>query len=478
MHLVGRARLRLEAATDWLPRWLAVLFPFSIAGTLLGQGYLVPPSGFQGAPAVPQPGIPPWSATQQAGGPMNGQINSQANNGQETGAVNGQSTGQIEGQPGATAGTPVGAPMESLMQWGALHLRARANYQFLYATGVHSAPGESSDTYTHALTPGLTIEIGPHVSLNYTPSFRFFSERNFHNTIDQAVSLSAGAAYGDWTFGVSQSYTRTDEPLVETSSQTATENYQTGLSASYQFNDKITFSTSGSLGFSVIDNSSTNVFVGGNTNAPAILSDSQNYSGSEWMDYQIDEKLNAGVGVTVGYSEQNGGFKSLDEQYQGRFTWHPGRKLSVFLSGGIEDRQFLDVNAPAIVTPIFSASIGYHLFEQTTLALTAARDVSASLFQSDVTESTSLGISLQQRLLGKLQLSLGFSYATSDYKTTTANLALARSDDTEVYTVGLSFPFLKRCSFSTFYDYSQNSSSDLGFGFSSSQAGAALSWAY
>lgn len=486
MHLVGRARLRLETATDWLPRWLAVLFPFSIAGTLFGQGYLVPPAGFQGAPSVPQPGIPPWSATQQAGGPMSGQINSQPNNGQETGAVSGQSTGQIEGQPAEAAGTPIGAPVESLMQWGAVHLRARANYQFLYATGVHSAPGESSDTYTHALTPGLTIEIGPHVSLNYTPSFRFFSERNFHNTIDQAVSLSAGAAYGDWTFGVSQSYTRTDEPLVETSSQTATENYQTGLSASYQFNDKISFETSGSMSFVVVDGNSgsvirTNSFGGGPVPPPnnvLRLSDSQNYSGSEWMDYQIDEKLNAGVGVTVGYSEQNGGFKSLDEQYQGRFTWHPGRKLSVFLSGGIEDRQFLDVNAPDIVTPIFSASVGYHLFEQTTLALTAARNVSASLFKSEVTESTSLGVSLQQRLLGKLQLSLGFSYATSDYKTTTANLALARSDDTEVYTVGLSFPFLKRCSFSTFYDYSQNSSSDSGFGFSSSQAGAALSWAY
>jgi hypothetical protein len=473
MHLDGRARPQLEAATDWLPRWLAVLFPFSIAGTVLGQSVLAPPPGFQNAPATPQMGVPGWSA-----GPASGQVNEPINAGANNGQVNGQPNTGPEAQPGETATAPASAPVQSLMQWGALHLRARATYQFLYSTGIHSAPGQSADTFTHTLSPGLTIAIGPHVSLDYTPSFRFFSERNFHNTIDQFVGLSAGASYGDWAFGLSQSFSRSDEPMIETSSQTDEENYLTGLSATYHFNDKISFQTSGSIGLTVIGSGSTNVFTGGGTNAPEGLSDSQNYSGSEWMDYQFDEKLAGGLGVTVGYSAQEGGFNSLDEQYLGRATWRPGTKLTFYLNGGIEDRQFLNTGAPDIVTPIFSASATYHLLEQTTFSLAASRSVNASLFRSDITETTQVSIGLQQRLLGKLQLSLGFSYGTSDFKSTVANLMTARSDENKAYSIGLSVPFLKRGSFGTFYAYSQNSSTDAGFGYSSSQAGATLSWAY
>jgi outer membrane protein assembly factor BamA len=104
--------------------------------------------------------------------------------------------------------------------------------------------------------------------------------------------------------------------------------------------------------------------------------------------------------------------------------------------------------------------------------------VNASLFRSEVTETSAVSIGVQQRLLGELEFSLGFSYSTSDFKTTTFNLATSRSDDTEVFNVGLNVPFLKHGSIGAFYDYSQNSSSEPGFGFSSSQVGATLSWAY
>jgi hypothetical protein len=466
MHLVGRARLRLEAATDWLPRWLAVLFPFSIAGSMFGQSVLAPPPGFQNAPATPQMGTPAWSAGQSA---VNEQINAASGNAPANGS---------QGQLSETTVAPVGTPASSLMQWGALHLRAGVSYQFLYDTGVHVAPGQSADTFTHTVSPTVTFTLGPHVSLTYSPSFRFFSQRDFHNTIDQFVSLSAGANYGDWSFGLSQAYSQSDEPQVETSSQTEEQGFNTGLSASCQFNDKISFQSSGSVGLSLVVQSSTNLFTGGNTNTPAVLADSQSYSGSEWMDYQFDEKLNGGLGVTVGYSAQDGGFKSFDEQYQARVGWHPGRKLTFNVSGGFEDQQFLNAKAPDAVNPIFSASIGYHLFEQTTLSLTASRTVGTSLYQSEITESTSLGIGLQQRLFGQLQLSLGFGYGTSDYKTTTANLATSRSDENTTYNVALGVPFLKHGNASAFYEISENTSSQAGFGYSSSEVGATLSWQY
>lgn len=482
MHSEVRARLHRGAATTthWLPRWLAVLFPCSIVGSVLGQSVLVPPPGFQGAPNVPAMG----NVSPTVGQP-NAQASGQAN-GTANAAPNSEAATPIEGQSSetGTAAAAPAAPMETLMQWGALHLRARASYQFAYDTGIHSQPGKSTDTFTHTVSPGLTIFFGPHMSLDYSPSFRFFSQSDFHNTVDQAVSLSAGVGVGDWTLGLSQSFTLTDEPTVATGGQTEEKDYSASLNALYQFNDKISFDTSASVSLQFLNGTNT-VFVftnstGGPVTVPLtqILTDSQNYSGSEWMDYKFDEKLSGGVGVTLSYSEQNSGFSSVSEEYRGRVSWRPGKKLTVAVNGGLEDQQFLNTGAGDLITPVFSATITYRLFEQTTLSLSADRAVDTSLFQNQVTESTRLGLGLQQRLFGKLQCSLGFGYSTVDYKDTTGKLTTARSDDSTSYSIGFNYPLWKRSSVSGFYQYTQNSSSASAFGYSSSQVGAVLSWAY
>jgi hypothetical protein len=471
MQSEARTRLHLGAATDWLPRWLAVLFPFSIAGSVLGQSAMTPPPGFQGAPAVPIIGVPAGSSSGRLNGQANGEVNGQAN------GANG------EGDTSGSGTAAVAKPVENLMQWGALHLRTIVSYQFLYDAGVNVAPGQSADTFTHTISATLLAQLGPHVSLTYTPSYRIFSQSDFHNTLDHSVSLNASTTVGDWGFGLSQSFDRSDEPLVETSSQTATENFATALSASYRFNDKISFDTSGTMGFVVIESGKRELppFLAPlppPTSSEQPLSDSQSYSGSEWVNYQFDEKFSGGVGVTLGYNKQSGGFESMDEQYMGRISWHPGEKLTISLSGGIDDQQFLNTGAPDVLKPIFSASAGYHLFEPTTISLSASRAVSASLFQSEITENTQVGIGLQQRLFGKLQLSVGFSYSTADFKSTLGNLATVRSDESTSYNVGLSMPFLTRGSFGTFYQYSKNSSNDTGFGYASNEAGATVSWTY
>ena len=60
MHLDGRSRLRPGTAGNRLCRWLAVLFPATVASSIFGQGLLQPPPGFQGAPktdsVLPAPG--------------------------------------------------------------------------------------------------------------------------------------------------------------------------------------------------------------------------------------------------------------------------------------------------------------------------------------------------------------------------------------------------------------------------------------
>lgn len=481
MHLEALKRRRRDAVTSRLSRWLAALFPFSIVGSVLGQSMLTPPPGFQGAPSVPQMGVPSGS-----GPVLNNQVNDaiNASSTQSTGEGTPALTTGEEGTPAEGAGKEKGGvgvlnPAQDLMQWGALHLHAAASYQFLYDSEIHTQPGASTSTMTHSFTVPITALIGPHVTLNYTPSYRIFSERDFHNTLDHFASLSAGVGYGACSFGLSQSFSRTDEPLIETSGQTSQDNYNTGLSMGVRLNDRVSLSTSVGMDFNYVNGGQTNIFTGGGTNTPAILTDTRSFSGSEWLNYQVDEKLGTGIGVTFGYSDQKGGFRSIDQQYEGKVSWHPGDKLSLQMTGGMEVQQFLNADgAPDNVTPILSATLSYQALEHTSFALFADRTVSPSLFELQITEVTSVGVGFQQRLLGALQFSAGFNYSVNDFKTTTGQSIIARTDDIFTYTAGLSLPVLKHGSLAVFYAYNKDLSSQAGFSYASSEIGATVTWAY
>ena len=478
MYLDGPKRLRLGTAANRLTRWLAVLFPISIAGSVFGQNYLTPPAGFQGAPAVPSMGNVNTTPSPENGQP-NTQIGDQLNaaaNGQSNAQSNDKTSLQAEGEPSVSA--PLTTSMANLTQWGALHLHERASYQFLYSTGIHSQPGRSEDTFTHTLTPGLTLDLGPHVTLDYSPSIRFFSERNFHNTVDHAASLVGSLQYGDWSFGLSQLFSATDEPMVQTSGQTQQTTFTTGLSAGYHLSDKMTLQTGAGVTLMYLG-SSTNSFVGSGTNTqPSQLSDSQTYYASENLDYAFNERLSTGVGITADYAEQASGFRIVDQDLHGNLAWHPGDKLNAAITVGVQHRQILTAGSSGSWNPTFSANLGYHLFDQTTLSIYGNRSSAVSLFQDELSDNTTAGVGIQQRLLGKFQLNLGFGYTKADYKNTLANLATSRNDESTSYSAGLSFPFLTHCSFGTFYQYTQNLSTTTGFGYSSSQVGVTLSWSH
>jgi len=108
----------------------------------------------------------------------------------------------------------------------------------------------------------------------------------------------------------------------------------------------------------------------------------------------------------------------------------------------------------------------------------AGRSISPSLIPGSDTIDTSFGASINQTLFKKFALNLGASYSVSKFTQTgsVANtlpnneieLALqdnGRSDDNYILTARLSHPFLRRGSWSVFYQYSDNQSTEAGFGY-------------
>jgi uncharacterized protein (PEP-CTERM system associated) len=201
------------------------------------------------------------------------------------------------------------------------------------------------------------------------------------------------------------------------------------------------------------------------------LSDTRTWSLNEGINYALWRGLSIGLSASFTYDDVAIGTDMTSENLQGQINWQPGSKLMFAFSGGLEDRQFLKTARPDSVSPIFSLSLIYRLFEVTTITLSANRGVSASYFQNQITESTGFNVSVHQRLFEKLSLDVGGGYGTTQYKGTTTALAPNRQDNHTSFNARLSYPFFTRGSIGVFYDWSDNPSTGAGFTYSSTQAG-------
>jgi len=364
-------------------------------------------------------------------------------------------------------------------RWGPVTLHPHLLYRVLYGNGIASSPGQQHNTIVQQVSPGILFNIGTHWSLDYTPTWSFYSSGQFRNTLDHNVNLGWGTGYGDWFFHAMQNCAITSDPQVETGGQTDQQNYSTALDATGRLNDRLSLDLglNQDLNFVSSGNSSTNYLQG--------LANSRSWSTMDWLNYQFWPRLNVGLGVGFGYYQQDSSPNAINEQYQARVNWRATDKISFQLSGGLQDQQYLSGGANDLLTPIFGATIQYQPFEQTRLTLNATRAVSPSAFQNQVTETTSISVGLNQRLFGALYLDLGGGYVATKYDASNVGSATSRSDDYYNFNARLTYPFLKRGTIAVFYQYSDNSSSQSGFlaagssfAYTSSQMGVELGYRY
>lgn len=349
------------------------------------------------------------------------------------------------------------------LQWGPMDLRPHANYHLSYGNGIQSAPGQRLDSVVNEISPGWLFDLGRHWSLDYTPTWRFYSNNQLRDTLDHNVRLAGWTAYEDWVLGLSQGYATSSAPLVETGTQTFQETYSTALTASYLFNSKV----------------SVDLAVSQNFVSAQSFSSYREWATMDWLNFQLWPRLNVAFGAGFGYVNLETGTDMTYEDYQGRVSWRVTDKVSFQANAGLEDRQFLSGGAPDLINPIFGLSLFYQPAEATTFSVSANRMVSASYFQNLVTENTSVNAGLSQRLFRKVYLGLTGSYTRASYVATASSAVFAgRTDDYYSFNVRLSSVFLKRGSIALFYQYTDNSSSQAGYTFSSNQVGLELGYKF
>jgi hypothetical protein len=361
---------------------------------------------------------------------------------------------------------PAGAaPSQELAQpfrYKFLTLRPHVDYQFLYGDGIQVAPGQPESTVIQEIAPGFRLDVGDHWILDYTPAWTLYSNNHFQNTFNQAVRLSGGTVYGNWVLGLSQSYTVSDMPQVETATQTKQETYATAINGSYTINSKLSLDLAVNQDFVSADQ----------------FQSYREWSTMDWLNYHFWDRFSLALGVGLGYDDVDMSPDMLFEQYQGRVNWRATDKISFQLHGGLEDRQFFGVNSSDVLNPVFGGGIQYQPFEQTKISLDADRVVAVSTLQDQVTESIGFNGDLNQRLLGRLYLDLRGGYQNTKFVNSGNSTLSNRTDDYYFFNTRLSTSFFKRGTVAVFYQISDNSSSQSGFGFLSHQFGFEIGFAY
>jgi hypothetical protein len=342
---------------------------------------------------------------------------------------------------------------ENPLQLGPFVLHPHFDYQFTYGTGINFTPGNQELTAMHSLSPGMGIQ-SKHLTIDYTPTLVYYSKGSFEDSVNHSANFLSAFGYNDWQFQISQGYQKNSSPLIETGTQTDTESFTTLLSGQYHYTEKTSF-----------DFSVTQLL----QNAEA-LNNTRQWSTMDWVNFKLGSSTSIGAGVGGGYVDQDLGSNMTYEQVQGRVGWRPSEKTYLDLNGGIEIRQVLDSpNSSDRISPLMGASFSYSLFKQTTLGLQANQIVSSSLFQDQVTESSSITGSLNQRLLARLNLGLTGGFRTTDYIGTGTSDTTDRSDDYSFISVSLGTRIFKKGNVSVGYQHSTNDSTLAGYTYDSDQ---------
>jgi len=381
----------------------------------------------------------------------------------------------VIGGPAAASGfaTPSGPP---LLKWGPVDVHASMFYSLVYGNGIQATPGEQGKTFINTISPGLTLNLGTHWVLSYNPSYAVYSNPNFRNTLSESALVSGNTTYGDWSFRLSQSYAYTDTPLVETGKQTTEEAYATVLGATYQMSGQCSLQALANQNFRFTD----------------LFDNLEEWTGSLWLDDQIIPQLRLGLGLTGGYDDLSVGSSMPFEMVQGRITFNPGAKLSLALSGGVEESEFVHPSAPSLLNPTFSASLIYRPLPNTSLNLTASRSVTPSFYANEIEVVTGVNALIRQQLSPKFSLSLLASYSSQPLTSIEPAplpqfflgppplraLTVVENNNYTSVSVTLSYAVISRGILSVFYTSSDNSSGQANFKYSSTQVGVSANYRY
>ena len=385
--------------------------------------------------------------------------------------------------PGAVSQSTPATLAGAFFTFGALSLHPHLVVRSVYGLGLPTEGGRHVASMINTQAPGLTVDAGRHWTIDYTPTWTTYTARALKDTVDHSASLQGTGKVQDWAVTWTEIYNASSPILIETGAQTAQRTWSSQLGASRGFSSGLTFSTNESL----------------NERYAEISPDTRDWATMNWLTVRSAKRLEAGLGLGAGYSEIVGRPDGTNERYMGRLNWSPTDKLSIGVDGGMEARHSRASGSKDMRNPLLNGSLIYRPFLTTTLSVTAAKFVTNSYFDNQVSKGTSWNVTAQQRLLRHLYFSASYSRQRTEFESVTTFVPVlvipedpstdptverlpislpGRSDHTDSFNARLTTTLLKRLTLGVSCSRSRNRSSQTGFTFTTTQYGLELAYRY
>ena len=268
------------------------------------------------------------------------------------------------------------------------------------------------------LSPGVSIRLGNedsplYLTADYTAGIVLFGSNTGANSLDHSAKVGFRWKMPKLTVGVNLGFQAVTGSNIDVGERVRRATYYAGLTSTYAYSEKISFDLNADL---TVPDYTDQSFL-----------DSREIRVQGFVNYQFSEKLQFGLGGTLGFLEANQGDSQTYEQGLLRVIYAASDKLAFNASVGMETRQ---TNAGGDFSPVFSLGLVYKPFDGTTISLDGRRRTYASAALTGQNyEATGLVASVSQRFMKKFNLSLAAGFEQADYKSALIGVAADRTDD-------------------------------------------------
>ena len=177
------------------------------------------------------------------------------------------------------------------------------------------------------------------------------------------------------------------------------------------------------------------------------------------FNYKVQPKLSLGLEAILGLDQAQ---DSPDQVYQtlnALCAYDIAGKLMLKASVGLQLNQYVSGGENMRIIPVFSVGAEYQLFQKTSLALNAYRNLqnSPSLAGQDYI-ATGFDIGIKQDLSQKIKIALAVGYENDTYISNLVDVNASRVDNFYFFRPGVSYSFLKYLDANFSYEYRTNAS--------------------
>lgn len=302
-------------------------------------------------------------------------------------------------------------------KWRDVSLTGAINYKGFYTDNLLSTSAVKQGDFVNYITPLIRIDrliesdrSGTSFQLAYQPTFILNAQHPEYDRNYQAVQGGIEHQWRENTLSVSHQYQKTSEGLSQSGLLAPQQANSTTAGFQRPLTGKIHLELEAQQTLSKTDQ------------LPGFSNHSlDTWDGSLFATTDLFPKINSGVGLGGGYSEQRGNgslYRVFTERLLSRWTYLLTGKLTMRLEAGVQIGQSQEggVSDPD-PAPIFRFNVDYAPRYGTSFSIGASRTSgSAQFFRGENIIQTGAQFSARQRLFEEFALLAGVGYFRGDYQ--------------------------------------------------------------